>query len=69
MKTDGSDIRYVESHTVKDNLVEKMSQVETLPKSKPEKKLAKETHKEIYRFCAAFKYRSSTWRDIEIQGK
>ena len=68
MKTDGSDIRYAESHTLWDDLVEKMSQEETLPKSKPEKKLAKGRHKEIYRFRVAFKYRPSTWRDIEIHG-
>lgn len=69
MKTDGSYIRYAESHTVWDDLIGKMLQEETRPKSKPEKKLAKVAHKEIYRFRAAFKYRPSTWRDIEIQGE
>lgn len=69
MKTDGSDIRYAESHTIWDDLIGKMLQEETRPKSKPEKKLAKEARKEVYRFRAAFKNRSSTWRDIEIQGE
>jgi hypothetical protein len=69
MKTDGSEIRYAESHTVWDDLIGKLMQEETRPKSKPEKKLAKGTHKEVYCFRAAFKYRPSTWRDIEIQGE
>ena len=69
MKTDGSDIRYAESHTVWDDLIGKMLQEETRPKPKPEKMLAKVVHKEIYHFRAAFKYRPSTWRDIEIQGE
>lgn len=68
MKTDGSDIHYAESHTLRDDLIGKMLKEETRPKSKPEKKVAKAMHKEIYRFRAAFKYRPSTWRDIEIRG-
>lgn len=68
MKTDGADIRYAESHTLWDDLIGKMSQEGTRPRSKPEKKHAKGAHKEVYRFRTAFKYRPSTWRDIEIQG-
>jgi hypothetical protein len=69
MKTDGSDIRYAESHTLWDDLVVRMAQEETRPKSKPEKKPAKVVDKQVYRFRAAFKFRTSIWRDIEIQGK
>ncbi len=52
MKTDGSDIRYAESHTLWDDLIGEMLHEETRPRSKPKKKLAKGAHKEVYRFRA-----------------
>jgi len=69
MKTNGSDIRYAESHTLWDDLIVNWLQNQTPTKSKPEKKLVREAHKEVYRFRAAFKHRPSTWREIEIQGE
>jgi hypothetical protein len=69
MKTDGFEIRYAESHTLLDDLIKEISPEERRPKPKPEKKLAKGAHKEVYRFHAAFKHRPSIWRDIEIQGE
>jgi len=69
MKTGAVDIRYADSHSLWDNLIGDVLKEGTRPKSKPEKKLVKGKHKEIYRFRAAFKNRPSIWRDIEIQGE
>lgn len=68
MKTDGFDIRYAESHTLWDSLNANMFNKEVSPKAKPEMKPVKRSQKEVYRFRAAFKHRTSTWRDIEILG-
>lgn len=69
MKTAGYDIRYADHRTLWDDLIGNTFQKEISPKAKPEKKIATRPHKEVYCFRAAFKYRTSTWRDIEIQGE
>ena len=68
MKTDTLKIHYAENHTYWGSLSDNLFQNGISPKAKPVIKPVNSAKNEIYLFRAAFKYKTSTWRDIEILG-